>query len=600
MGGKITMIKNTAIALAGILAAVSVSSGSAAVVSEYVTQSFLKDTGFQTAFATAINGVLQGNLETGARASGYWVYDQSNSAYQLSAENSYTSGTTNVYYASGEKKLFIDPSGRSVYLYMDSSYDYSSPRAETQPIAAVSLRQPIKNDIPIAEVSELTLTTDFYIAEYENLNGTAYNEHIHTAQLQISLMVKNNNMDSAGYGDYYLFVLPLFDARYNSAPAYDNGVCDENGKKYIKNLSAEEFLFSAVVPAQSYSVDFDITQKLYNVFTEAKSKNYLTGSDWEDMCIGEFSITLSMPGSYKTGCYFSNLGLEYKINLQNAYLDENYSEGFNVYTTEEGNGMIGGVLTATDTPSTPVWTLAQWNSVNDLTHGYRIVQDDLYLWGDNSKQVFIRRENNTLGLLMNASAEYQTDRVANQPWPCLLLNQEFDFNHHLKVDQLSALFMNVDFCITKMENHMKGQINPDLHAAQLLWYITVQNRNTQSADFGKYIWFGLQLYDSRYTFPTFYADEDGGKEVNTGMFIYQPEATDFLEKAVTVGEFVSVEYNALSRIRQAFALAQSRGYLTNTAFEDLYIGAMNIGWELPGTFDVCVEISDLNLYPVYK
>lgn len=586
--------------LAGTLAAaVSAPAVPAAAETQSIRQALLKDTGFQSAFATAEDGVGQGTLGTNL-AVGYWVYDQNNSSYCLLSSNCYTSGTSTVYYASGEKRLAIDPAGKSVYLYMDSSYDYSAPRTEAQPIVAASLRQSIKNDIPVSKISELTLTTDFFIAEYQDLNTAGYNENIHTAQLQISLTVKNGNPESAGYGDYYLFVLPLFDARYGSAPAYDNGACDSVGKKYIKNLAANEFLSSAVTPNVSYSVNLDITERIYEVFAEAKAKNYLQNSNWSDMCIGEFSIIQSMPGSYKTGCYFSNLGLTYSVDTQNAYLDDDYSEGFNVYTTEEGNGTINGILNTDDTPSVPEWTLAQWNSVNDLTDGYRIIQDDLYLWGDNSKQVFIRRGSNTLGLLMNASAEYEADRVANQPWPCLLLNQEFDFQHHLKVDTLAALFMNVDFRITKMENHMRGPVNPALHAAQLLWYITVQNRNTESEDFGKYIWFGLQLYDSRYTFPGFYADEDGGKDVNTGMFIYLPASSEFLAKQVTPGSSVSVEYNVLSQIRAAFSLAQSRGYLTNTTFEDLYIGGMNIGWELPGTFDVCVEIDDLNLYPIYE
>ena len=146
---------------------------------------------------------------------------------------------------------------------------------------------------------------------------------------------------------------------------------------------------------------------------------------------------------------------------------------------------------------------------------------------------------------------------------------------------------------------MHGAVNPHLHAPQLLYYITVENRNPHSADFGKYVWLGLQLYDSRYGIPPFYADEDGGKDVNTGMFIYLPSADKYVASPVSVNNLTKVNYNVLPEISVAFALAQSRGYLTNTTFNDLYIGGMNIGWELPGTFDVCVEIADLNLYPIY-
>jgi len=37
----------------------------------------------------------------------------------------------------------------------------------------------------------------------------------------------------------------------------------------------------------------------------------------------------------------------------------------------------------------------------------------------------------------------------------------------------------------------------------------------------------------------------------------------------------------------------------NTTIDDLYIGGMNIGWELPGTYDVTAIIKDLNIFPVY-
>lgn len=590
-------VKSASVVLAAVLSLATMNSGVSQI--KNISQSLLKDVGFKSAFTATINGTDGVKLGTD-ESSGYWEYDQNNSLYHLSPSNYYIDGTTKVYYASEEKKLFIDSAGESVYLYADSSYDYTPARTERQPIAANVLRQSIKNHIPLEKVSDLTLTTDFFIAEYVDLNGTAYDADIHTAQLQISLMVQNLNPDSLGYGDYYLFVLPLYDARYTQSPSYDNGSNDGSGKKYVRNLSSRDFLTdSVVVPFTAYSVNLNITEWIYDIFLEAKTKNYLSKCNWSDMYISTFSIIQSLPGSYKIGCYFSNVGLKYNISLQNAYLDEDYQSGFDVYTTEEGNGTVCGALKKDEGGTAPVWTIAQWNSVNNIVNGYRIIRDDLYLWGDNSKQVFIRPESNTLGLLLNASAEYSADRTANQPWPCLLLNQEFDFEHHIKVNELASLFMNINFRITKMENHMNGSVNPSLHAAQLLWYITVQNRNVNSPDFGKYVWFGLQLYDSRYTFSPFYANEDGGKDVNTGMFIYLPEATDFLEKEAVVGSSVSVEYNALSRIKQAFSLAQSRGYLTNTVFEDLYIGGMNVGWELPGTYDVCVEIDDINLYPVY-
>lgn len=563
-----------------------------------VTVQMLRDNSFKSSFIVTENGTNSFNLNNGNQVSNCWTYNQYNSTYTIDANNYSTEGTAKIYGASSEKKLGIDSTGGAVYFYADTSYDYLTPRTVTQAVVSTELRQEIKNNVAVASVESLWLSTDFIITECTDLNS-AYDANLHTAQIQIALTVQNLNVDSTGYGDYFLYVLPLYDARYNYAPSYDNGACDSSNKKYVYNPSATEFLSSVTTLNSVQSINFDIKDKIYNTFNSAKEKAYLGTSAWEDMYISSFSIIQSLPGTYKIGSHFSNVGLNYTVQTQNAYADEDYLNGFSVYTTQEGNGTIVGNLKKDTSTTTPSWTIAQWNSQNDIVNGYRSIQDDLWLWGDNSKQVFVRPQTHTLGLLMNASSEYTADRVQNQPWPCILLNQEFDFNNHVKISELSSLIMNVDFNITKMENHMVGEVDPNLHAAQLLWYITVQNRNVNSVDFGKYVWFGLQLYDSRYEFCPFFANEDGGKEVNTGMFIYLQESQNFIQDVVVPNRTYSIQYNAYEKICEAFALAQSRGYLMNTTFDDLYIGGMNIGWELPGTYDVCVEISDLNLYPVY-
>ena len=48
-------------------------------------------------------------------------------------------------------------------------------------------------------------------------------------------------------------------------------------------------------------------------------------------------------------------------------------------------------------------------------------------------------------------------------------------------------------------------------------------------------------------------------------------------------------------IRHAFELAQSRGFLKNTKYENLGITSMYIGWELPGTFDVGMDVNNMKL-----
>jgi hypothetical protein len=510
-------------------------------------------------------------------------------------------GNSVVYY-DNSKQVGINPTDHDLYLNINGTNEYSQPRTETGAVVSIAAQQNIHNNISLADMSSLSADLAFQITENNNLmTGTQYNKAIHTAQFQMRLRIQNLNKNSAGYGDYYYFILPIYDARYDYAPKYDNGY--NNGdvsKKYICNIGAASFLSEVIAANQSYQINVGLLNKINNIFNEAQDKGYLTNCTWEDMFLSSYDLTLAIPGTFNLGVFIDNLDLNYTVNTSNGYADENYDEGFAVYTTEEGNGAIVGTLKYDDNSSYhPVWTIAQWNSVNNLAEGYKIIQDNLCIWGDMSKQVFVNKADNSLGLLMNASSEYTSNRTTGQPWPCLLLNQEFSFDNDIKVSNIGALFLNVDFVITKMENHMVGTPDDNLHAAQLLWYITVQNRNVASEDFGKYIWFGLQLYDTRYDFPPLYAQEDAGKEQNTGMFIYNPSSMDYLTKPVDVNVNQSINYNAYQKILEAFELAQSRGYLSDTTIDDLYIGGMNIGWELPGTYDVTAIINDLNIYPVY-
>lgn len=91
---------------------------------------------------------------------------------------------------------------------------------------------------------------------------------------------------------------------------------------------------------------------------------------------------------------------------------------------------------------------------------------------------------------------------------------------------MQSLVLRMDYEVTKIEDKSYSAPNPALHCAQFVWYVTLQNRNADSADFGKYVWFGLNLFDNRMagSVSDGFAAQDGGKEQNTGAFIYQPSS----------------------------------------------------------------------------
>lgn len=175
-------------------------------------------------------------------------------------------------------------------MYADTTCDYSSARQNGQTIVSNAIRQPVKNIIPVCKTNNLTFTSCLYISQSENLNGNDFNGSLHTVQYQVVFKVENTKMNSEGKCDYFIFVLPLFDARYNQAPVSDNDLCDTAGKKYIKNISTGEFFSAFVISDNLYAVNYAIAPKIQSVFNKAKEKNYLPDSNWSGMSISDFSI----------------------------------------------------------------------------------------------------------------------------------------------------------------------------------------------------------------------------------------------------------------------------------------------------------------------
>lgn len=111
---------------------------------ETVEFDILYDTGFKTEFGTTVNGSPGSALNNGNGIGGYWFYEQRNSNYSISSDSLTEVGTSKQYNSGEEKKLHIDPAGESVYMYADTTYDYSSVRQNGQAIVSNAIRQPVK------------------------------------------------------------------------------------------------------------------------------------------------------------------------------------------------------------------------------------------------------------------------------------------------------------------------------------------------------------------------------------------------------------------------------------------------------------------------
>ena len=120
-----------------------------------------------------------------------------------------------------------------------------------------------------------------------------------------------------------------------------------------------------------------------------------------------------------------------------------------------------------------------------------------------------------------------------------------------------------------------------------------QNLNRQSPGYGRYLWFGIPIYDDRSRVPAAFKAQDFG---GTSMFIFTPAGDVYTSQSAHDREWVTIDKDLLPLIREGLETAWKRGFLKESqSWADYRIAGMNLGWELPGTFDVELQIRNLSL-----
>lgn len=237
----------------------------------------------------------------------------------------------------------------------------------------------------------------------------------------------------------------------------------------------------------------------------------------------------------------------------------------------------------------PNWSLAQWWSKYNLKDGIESIMEEKYSLIDRSKTFEIDRKNGDITLGLNGAEEFETFNVVPPSmWPHLLIEQTIDGEYWLKdADKIEA---TLDFTLNKSENLRGGTQG---YHAQFAWFIYVVDRNPQSEGFGNFLWFGLNIFNSTKldTAPTSQQDMAGGP----GNFIYSLGSKDIYDGRVKVKEKKSFSIDIVSHIKQALSIAQSRGFMKGTLYEDCAITGMNIGWEVFDRFDVSITLHNIGI-----
>lgn len=247
-----------------------------------------------------------------------------------------------------------------------------------------------------------------------------------------------------------------------------------------------------------------------------------------------------------------------------------------------------------------VWQLAEWGSRVLLKPSDFSRRDGASVFKNNTKLVSFKKIKSgvKVGMDVTASEEYDRPRRQNEDWVHLLIEEEFETKPRIAaIDSLLLLF---DGRLTKSVSRMANTFDPRLHTAQFQLFVVVQNLNRLSSGYRDFLWFGIPFYDYRHRTIERYAAQDIGKGDATGKFIFSLGTRDFSDQSFHDGKWIKVRVNLKPYINEAIATAKKRGYLKQSNPDDFGVTGMNLGWEVPGIFDVGFEFQGFDLkYKLY-
>jgi hypothetical protein len=291
--------------------------------------------------------------------------------------------------------------------------------------------------------------------------------------------------------------------------------------------------------------------------------------------------------------------------VEPLFADTQFRQGFLLSYPDSSKGRaVECVLDLGDANNVPVWRLCQWATKHSLASASCVRDaDGSSSYGNETKRVVVGPSDSPsrgLTLEIRGSAEYGTrPRQSGESWPHLLVEQ--DARKLWALEELAAIRLRIRVRLLYSTSGMAAnEYTPSLHAAQFQMFFIVKSIRPGSADHGSYYWFGVPFYDSRHDIPPAYMAADAGKKDATGKFIYTVAGAVLGEASLQTGRWVALDVDLLPRIRQGLQEAAKRGYLKSSDPHDYAVANMNLGWEIPGTFDAAVQVQDLEISAVLK
>ncbi|MCK5853179.1 hypothetical protein KAH27_09155 [bacterium] len=277
--------------------------------------------------------------------------------------------------------------------------------------------------------------------------------------------------------------------------------------------------------------------------------------------------------------------------------DTKFKSGVKLLAPAPGEKVVVQKLQKQDCNDNPNWFLAQWNSKLSLTNASRIDLPDGEVEFSNKAKTIIFGNGNSKNadIVLGVDSRYEFGkkvRKKGEPWPHLLINQ--DDIEIISFKNIDKVQLYLEAKLLKNKRFKRKGYEFNMHCAQFVLTLIIQNRNKESDGFGDFIWFNVQIFDDRNRFPSLFAAQD--EAAPSRKFIYGPATKSFTKRSLHGGRRVTFSKNLMPFLEKALKVARKKGYLKKSPDpNDFAISSVSLGWEVPGVNNVLMQIRNLSL-----
>ena len=244
-----------------------------------------------------------------------WLLYQNNSKFILNRDSMPSVDGKIVYYQNQGKKISREVNNdQSVTLGMAvyASKEYDEPRKQaSDPWVHLMAQQDFEN-LMLKDYSNFVLSLDVRVPYFKiNMSEDDYNPNIMCAQHNIYFIIKNTNINSKGFNDWFWFGINMYD---NRKPVASETLSMDTGFEGATNTVIYVPDGSKVFGTQSthdgkwHSLSYDVKPEIIAALNKAQNRGLFTNTTADDLKIVNMYFSWEVSGGFDCEILYKNIG----------------------------------------------------------------------------------------------------------------------------------------------------------------------------------------------------------------------------------------------------------------------------------------------------